>query len=252
MSRVEQLKQRLNSIGTGLMRSGHGLALIGLGSVGAETARMDDYSDLDFFAIVEEGYKSHYMQSLDWMEQEKRLVYTFQNTVDGYKAMYEDGIFCEMAIFEPKALAGIPFASPRIIWASESFDLALATPPKVTHSIHGQDWLIGECLTNLYVGLGRYRRGEKLSAMRFVQGYAVDRVLDLAKMLYSEESIFVDPFMVERRIEKRFPVLATIIPAMMQGYEKTPESAEAILAFLNAHFEINHFMKQFIEALIQE
>ena len=40
---------------------------------------------------------------------------------------------------------------------------------------------LGEALTNLYVGMAREKRGEKLSAMRFIQGYAVDRLLELAE-----------------------------------------------------------------------
>ena len=55
MKRTERLLQRLDEIGRSLERSGHALALIGLGSVGTELDRLDDYADLDFFAIVEDG-----------------------------------------------------------------------------------------------------------------------------------------------------------------------------------------------------
>jgi hypothetical protein len=34
------------------------------------------------------------------------------------------------------------------------------------------EWLLGEALTCLYVGLCRYHRGEKLSAQLFIQHYA--------------------------------------------------------------------------------
>ena len=44
------LLKRLDDIGQSLERSGHALALIGLGSVGVELDRLDSYSDLDFFA----------------------------------------------------------------------------------------------------------------------------------------------------------------------------------------------------------
>ena len=64
-------------------------------------------------------------------------------------------------------------------------------------------FLLGEALSNLYVGLGRLRRGEKLSALRFIQGYAVDRVLELARRVESEQPGFPDPFNAERRFEQR-------------------------------------------------
>jgi hypothetical protein len=51
-----QIKQtllaRLDAIARSLEASGHAEALIGLGSVGLELDRLDEYSDLDFFAIV--------------------------------------------------------------------------------------------------------------------------------------------------------------------------------------------------------
>lgn len=53
MPASQALLNRLDAIGHSLEKSGHALALIGLGSAGVETERLDSYSDLDFFAIVE-------------------------------------------------------------------------------------------------------------------------------------------------------------------------------------------------------
>ncbi len=55
---TQSLLKRLDEIGLSLERSGHGLALLGLGSVGLELDRIDAYSDLDFFAIVEAGLQT--------------------------------------------------------------------------------------------------------------------------------------------------------------------------------------------------
>lgn len=41
------LLARLDEIGRSLIQSGHAIALIGLGSVGEELHRLDEYSDLD-------------------------------------------------------------------------------------------------------------------------------------------------------------------------------------------------------------
>ena len=91
------LLQRLDAIGQALRDSGQGLALLGLGSVGLETARIDAWSDLDFFAIVEPGSKARYLHRLDWLAAARPLVWHFQNTVDGHKALMDDGVFCEFA-----------------------------------------------------------------------------------------------------------------------------------------------------------
>ncbi|SBS61853.1 hypothetical protein VAT7223_00865 [Vibrio atlanticus] len=62
----EKLLQRLDAIGESLKASGKAHALLGLGSVGIETERLDRYSDVDFFAIVQEGHKQYFLDSLHW------------------------------------------------------------------------------------------------------------------------------------------------------------------------------------------
>ena len=66
-----------------LEASGHGMALLGLGSVGLELERLDEYSDPDFFAIAEVGHKGRYIDNLiGWPP---RRLPTFRNTADGYR-----------------------------------------------------------------------------------------------------------------------------------------------------------------------
>ena len=247
------LMERLNVIGQALEQSGQGLALLGLGSVGVELSRMDIYSDLDFFAIVQPGYKQRFVDSTDWLEVIHPVGYCFKNTADGCKLMFADGVFCEYAVFEPQELAGIPFAPGRIVWQAEGFDAAVCTPGQPPTRCTDREWLIGEALTNLYVGLCRYRRGEKLVALRFIQSYAVDRVLDLAALAQAPSpDALPDPFQIERRFEQRYPSAAAYLPAMLQGYDKIPESAAAILGWLKDTCSLNQTMVREIEALLKD
>ncbi|KPB04498.1 hypothetical protein [Bacillus sp. CHD6a] len=55
--RKERLLRRLDEIGLSLERTQGALLLLGLGSVGNELDRLDEFSDLDFFVIVKPGYK---------------------------------------------------------------------------------------------------------------------------------------------------------------------------------------------------
>lgn len=248
---TQALLKRLDEIGQSLERSGHALVLIGLGSVGLELDRLDRYSDLDFFAIVEDGYKQAYLDSLDWLREIHPLAYYFLNTEDGYKVLFEDGIFCEFAVFEPAELQKIPFSSGRIVWKRDDAPDSLGQPvssPK-PHSRRDKDWLLGEALTNIYVGLGRERRGEKLSATRFIQGYAVDRLLELIEYIEPAKAAHRDPFVNERRFEQRFPSLTDQISLWMQGYDKNRQSALAILNFVEHHFEVNGSIAKAIREL---
>jgi len=252
--RKQQLLQRLDAIGDSLARTGHGLALLGLGSVGMELARLDAYSDLDFFVIVAPGYKMHFVTNLDWLSAAHPLVYTFKNTPDGYKVLFADGIYGEFAVFEPDELAHITFAPGRIVWQAAGFDATLCTPVARSAPAKPLDaaWAVGEALTCLYVGLTRYRRGEKLSAERFIQHYAVDRILELTPLVEPEQPALRDVFSNERRYEQRFPTNAALLPQFVQGYDRSIPSAKVILAFLEQHFAVNVAIKATILALCEE
>ncbi len=139
-----------------------------------------------FFAIVREGFKGHYIDQPRLVIHVQPIAYALRNTVDGYKVLFEDGIFCEFAVFEPQEMAHIPFSAGRIVWKVPDFDESVCVPRQSTrHDEPALEWRLGEALTNLYVGMGRFRRGEKLSAARFIQNYAVDQVLNLASRIES-------------------------------------------------------------------
>jgi len=247
----EALLKRLDEIAEAVAATGKGIAVIGLGSVGIETDRIDEYSDLDFFVIVQNGQRDAFLDNLSWMESTCPLAWYFLNTTDGYKALYEDGIFCEMAVFDESKLVEIPFSPGRIIWKAEGISDNIAVPAvgKSGNPPNKIEWILGEALTNLYVGLCRYHRGEKVSALRFIQSYAFDRVLDLAEHTFPNSKSFPDTFDSNRRFEQRFPQLADQLPRILGGYENIPASAEAILNFLTSHFDVHPAIRNEIEKL---
>lgn len=250
MNRHDLLLRRMEEIGRSIAESGHGLALLGLGSAGRDRERLDDYSDLDFFVIVEPGHKQRYLDRLDWLSNLAPLAYQFRNTVDGYKVLFADGVFCEFAVFEASELPRIPFAPGRFVWKRDGVDDALATPAD-SHppEERSAEWLLGEALTNLYVGMCRFRRGERLSAARFVQHFAVDRLLELHEQAARPMPAGRDPFAPERRFEQRHPGLAEELPRFMPGYDQTPAAALAILDHLARAYPVNPAMASAIRQL---
>jgi lincosamide nucleotidyltransferase B/F len=249
----ELLLKRLSQIAQNLERSNKALALIGLGSVGLELERLDEHSDLDFFAIVQDGFKQDFLHNLEWLTSLAPVAYAFQNSVDGFKLLYHDGVFCEFAVFEASELASIPFSPGRMVWrqANINQDIAIPTLESAQHQ-HSLEWNLGEALTNVLIGVKRFYRGEKLSAARFVQQYAVDRVLELFETLQTLDQTGRDPFNIERRLEQRHPEFSQHLASFVQGYERTPESALAILAWLEQYFEINQGIANMIRDLIRQ
>jgi hypothetical protein len=232
----EHLLARLDDIAAALHQSGHAQALIALGSVGLERDRLDQYSDLDFFALVDPGHKARYIDNLDWLDAAHPLAWHFRNTVDGHKALSRDGVFCEFAVFEPLELAAIPFAPGRVVWRRPDVEESIAVPrrPLPEARLPEEAWIVGEALSCLYVGLQRWHRGERLSAARMVQGHALDRLveLDALRVANTPSPVSVDPFSRERRLEQRQPMLAGELPELVPGYSHTPRAALAILAAL--------------------
>lgn len=244
------LLARLDAIGSSLAGSGHALALIGLGSVGRDTARLDRYSDLDFFVIVEPGHKAAYLDSLAWLEAAGTLGYRYRNTVDGWKALYADGVLCEFAVFEPGELERIPYAAGRVVWRRADAPAGLETPrlPLPAPPVHDVEWLVGEALTGLYAGLCRHARGERLAGLKLIE-QAADRVVELAARGAAVDAAR-DPFAVERRLEARLPALAAWLPRFHQGYAQVPQSALALLEYLEAHHAVATIMSALLRDLI--
>jgi lincosamide nucleotidyltransferase len=250
----ERLLRRLDGIGYSLQQCEGALALLGLGSVGTERDRIDEFSDLDFFVIVAQGYKQRFIDRLDWLEKVHPLGFSFKNSAMGYKILFDDGIYGEYAVFELDELNDARYTGGEIVWRHPSFttdDIVAgkATIPSVRS--HSTDHVLGEAITNLYVGLGRYLRGEKLSAYRFVQCYPIDGLLSIMHLLEQEVNYFPDPFGNERRIERRFPSFANRLGDLVQGYHRTPQSALSLLAYIESIIPVSPRMSKEIKMLAQ-
>jgi len=69
--------------------------------------------------------------------------------------------------------------------------------------------LLGQFLTNLLVGVGRYRRGEQLSARQFITGWSLHALLRLiAKTIPTEHPEALDNLDPLRRVEAAYPEIA--------------------------------------------
>lgn len=225
------LEHRLEAIAASLATRPEALGLLALGSVGRAWDRVDAGSDLDFFVLVQPAFKQRCIEHLDWLEAAHPVVWHFRNTADGHKALMVDGVFCEFAVFSPEELADIPYAPGRFVWRRPEVEAGLASPQRPLPTVPDRDWLIGELLSNLMVGLQRLARGEVLAATRLVQVHALDRLLELEEQLRQDVDLRSrDPFQVERRIERRLPGVEELLREAAGGYMHTLQAAQRILA----------------------
>ena len=120
------------------------VAVLGLGSAGLEHGRFDDHSDIDFFLVVDDGAtKQAYLDDLDWLAGFGGTVtYSFANDPNGRKALLDDGLFLEYAVFTPAQLATLTLAGVRVVWHRAGVDpAALVTPAALVSDVrprHGR------------------------------------------------------------------------------------------------------------------
>lgn len=250
---MHPMLRRLDDLGTHLATRGDVLALFGLGSAGVEHDRLDEHSDLDFFVVVEDAAKPRYLDSIDWLQTPCPVAYSFANTADGRKALFADGIFAEYAVFTVGELARLPFAGARIVWQRDDAPAGLADcgPAPAGPQYDTIEFHLNEALTNLYVGLHRELRGERLSAARFIQSYAVDRVIALLNLTSPQVRHRRDPFDPSRRVEQAYPPDVLPLAAMVPGYERNRQAARAILDWLRERFAVDPVIASAIQPLLE-
>lgn len=244
-----KLINRLNQLAESLKKRTDCLGLLALGSC-AEQERLDEWSDLDYFVFVEKGSQSVYLSNLDWLKECAPLSFVFRNTKDGHKILWEDGVYAEYAVFEIDMMSDIPYSKGTFIFKRDGVELlesSLLTMPNPYQTI---EYATNEILTNLYVGLLRYHRGEVLSAFRLIQVHAIDWIIAMAHLVYPAQSTQVDLFSLERRIEQRHPELIELFNNSLLGYKHIPVSAQIILDYIETIAELNPMMVYEIKRLI--
>lgn len=246
---------RLETLAASLARTGDVLAVLGLGSAGAQHHRFDDHSDIDFFVITADAsVKARYLADINWLAAMGGVIYGFANDANGRKALLSDGMFVEYAIFTAAELCDVPVVDARIIWQRPGTDIDLAASAGIPAATANDtvDFHLNEALTNLLIGLQRELRGERLAASRFVQVLAVDHVLALTRLLDPEQEAPQDPFDPTRRAEAAHPALRADLPRMLPGYEHNMAAAEAVLSWLTRHCTPDPVVAAHIGALLGE
>jgi hypothetical protein len=245
------LLERLDALGRLLAERGDAIALIGHGSVGIDLHRLDEHSDLDFFVIVDDDAKERYIASIEWLEGLHPVAYSFANTVDGRKVLFQDGVFAEYAVFTVHEVAHGSFSPGRVVWQRADAPAGLEVPPRPdpwpTSTLEHE---VNEALTNLYVGLQREARGEKLSATRFIQGHAVDRVITMLNLVQGMRP--QDRFDAARGAERWFGPETLPLADFVPGYDRNRQAALAILEWLGGHTDLDPAMARAIRELAGE
>ncbi len=182
----------------------------------AEPSRRDRWSDHDFLLITNDGTPEQFRTDLSWLPAAEDIAWSFRETAHGLKALYRSGLLIEFAVFDRAEFAGCVLNHAIVV--VDRGGIAAITETVRDRSLAPRNVnRLSEFrlfLALVYIGTGRARRGERLSASVFVRTYAVEHLLRLARDLVPrEQAAELDALDVFRRFESADPRLAAAIDA---------------------------------------
>jgi hypothetical protein len=210
------------------------LGLVAAGSMAAQDYRPDEWSDHDFFVITRPGVQDRYRKAYDWLPHNDEIAWAFQETEHGVKVIYRDGHLLEFAVFDEEELKVARINRYRVLLDRSQINVQMAEIAEKTSADSASEtdvFHIGQILTNILVGMGRYWRGEKLSAHKFVKINAIHHLTALlnkhAEYPQRELADNLDP---TRRFEIVHPHLGPELETIL--LQPIPEAAQGLVSLL--------------------
>lgn len=188
------------------------LGLVLVGST-ADTARVDEWSDHDFFWVVKPALGENYRTDLSWIPDIERAVMHPRETDHGLKVVFDDGRVLEFAVFEDAelelaALNAYAVAVDKQDLLQRCAAIAAKSGLARTYDFAREFELF---LALLLIGAGRARRGEVLIAGQFIRSYCVEKLLGLIRAAHAPvpgTEAQADNLNAFRRFEKQYPSMS--------------------------------------------
>jgi hypothetical protein len=215
------------------------IGLVAVGSMAEQDYPPDEWSDHDFYVIVRPGVQERYRDHYDWLPDAQAIVWAFRETAHGVKVLYRSGHLLEYAVFDTDELKLAKANRYRVLVDRGGIEARMSQIEHETASWASETsdaFHAGQFLTNLLVGVGRYRRGEVASAHLFVKAQALRHLLRLlVRHVASEQHGLADNIDPTRRFERVYPVLGQALRAAMLC--EVPEAAGRMLALFETEVD---------------
>lgn len=213
---TERLRRSLESVPSVI-------GLVTLGST-ADPAFRDEWSDHDFWVITEPGAQDSLVADLSWLPDYENALFVVSHLPHGRTILFRNRHKVEFAVFDSSEVNMGKIERYRVLIDRDRMAELIGTVHRETHR---QAKLRPEALENFCVVLWSacelYARGELLHARQYVDGSAINQLLNI---LFSEDERrdVLDP---RRRIERRSPELAA---ELLELYAKpVPDAALQLL-----------------------
>jgi len=186
------------------------IGLVTLGST-ADSQSRDQWSDHDFWVITKSGAQPKLLDDLSWLPASDHILLKVRHS-NGYTIVDDNKHKVEFAVFDlDEARTGKAERYSILIDREGIAELMISIHENSSKPVRAP----AEGLENLCVlvwsACERSARGELLSARQYLDGFAVDQLLNLVAPPLAPERDRLDP---RRRLEKRSPDLAAEIVAL--------------------------------------
>jgi hypothetical protein len=188
------------------------IGFVGMGST-AERHRVDEWSDHDFALVTVDGAEDRYRHDLSWLPAAASIALSVVESHGGVKVIYADGHVLEFGITSLAGLSNWAGNAYEVFTdaggVEEAFAAVVAKPLPTGPRNDAAD--IRLVLTQVLIGIGRYRRGEVLSAGESVRSEALSYLLRVLGRRLPGDHRLLDSLDPRRRFELVHPELAAEI-----------------------------------------
>jgi hypothetical protein len=193
------------------------VGLVGMGST-AERDRVDEWSDHDFALLTTPGAQERFRQGLDWLPGTEDIALQVREHHDGLKVIYDDGHVLEFGITDLVGLADWHANAYDVLYdaggVAEAMAKVVARPLPAGAPDDVRD--VSLVLTQLFIGVGRARRGELLSAGNSIRSEAVAYLLPvLSRRIEASGPERLDNMDPRRRFEAAHPAIGARIDDLL-------------------------------------
>jgi hypothetical protein len=205
-----------------LERDSRVIGLMSAGSMACLSHQPDEWSDHDFWVVVEPGAPQWFHGHREWLPDHDEIVLLFRETHGGLKAVYRSGHLLEFAVSDRQGLQQAKVNDYRLLIdrAGLAADLARlqgATASEFDDLARDDLSLLGAFITNLLVGVGRCRRGERLSGRQLITVSSLYSLLRLIpKHILPELPEALDNLDPLRRVEMAYPEIGAEINRLLR------------------------------------
>jgi hypothetical protein len=197
----------------------------------ADTTRIDEWSDHDFAVIAAPEHVEALRADLAFLRDGDRPLAVVREHHNGFKAVTTDGRPMEFAVTDLDGLLGFEAND----WAVRIGDEALrsrmhgvAIKPRRPVDITGAATAV---IVAILIGVGRFRRGERVSASTMVRGFAAEHLASLIGACLRPVDDRRDDLDPHRRIELGHPVAGRRLADLLD--EPLEDCARGMLELLH-------------------